>query len=206
MPYFKDINLLFIHIPKTGGTSIEEYFYEKYNIPLTLSTLKTSKLATCAFLKWKNITLQHLTIDEILKNALYFDINTNNLKIISIVRNPYDRMISELFYLKLIDIDSSSEFVEIIITNFLNDSNEYDNHKLPQHKFLEINNIISDKYFILRTESLTEDMIKLGYTDFNKNENVGNKINYKNYLTHKSIILLNIFYEKDFVIFNYEML
>ena len=36
MPYFKNnrINLLFIHIPKTGGSSLEKYFNVKYNIPL----------------------------------------------------------------------------------------------------------------------------------------------------------------------------
>lgn len=36
MPYFNnnDINILFIHIPKTGGTSLENYFSSKFNIPL----------------------------------------------------------------------------------------------------------------------------------------------------------------------------
>jgi hypothetical protein len=36
MPYFKNenINLLFIHIPKTGGTSVEQYFSKKYNVEL----------------------------------------------------------------------------------------------------------------------------------------------------------------------------
>jgi hypothetical protein len=30
MPYYKEIHTLFIHIPKTGGTSLEEYLRTKY--------------------------------------------------------------------------------------------------------------------------------------------------------------------------------
>lgn len=39
MPYFKNdnVNVLFIHIPKTGGTSIENYFSSKFNIKLDKS-------------------------------------------------------------------------------------------------------------------------------------------------------------------------
>ena len=29
MPYYKDINLLFIHVPKTGGTTLESLLGEK---------------------------------------------------------------------------------------------------------------------------------------------------------------------------------
>ena len=36
MPYFSNdiVNLLLIHIPKTGGSSLENYFSDLYNIPL----------------------------------------------------------------------------------------------------------------------------------------------------------------------------
>ena len=38
MPYYSNdiINLLFIHIPKTGGSSVEQYFSTKYNIQLNM--------------------------------------------------------------------------------------------------------------------------------------------------------------------------
>jgi hypothetical protein len=29
MPFFKPLNTLYLHVPKTGGMSIEEYFYSK---------------------------------------------------------------------------------------------------------------------------------------------------------------------------------
>lgn len=41
MPYFKNnnVNILFIHIPKTGGSSVENYFSSKFNIPLNNTSL-----------------------------------------------------------------------------------------------------------------------------------------------------------------------
>jgi hypothetical protein len=41
MPYFKtnNKNVLFIHIPKTGGTSVEHYLSEKYSLPLNHKNL-----------------------------------------------------------------------------------------------------------------------------------------------------------------------
>ena len=39
MPYFDKERLLFIHIPKTGGTSIEDYFSRKHNVILNHASL-----------------------------------------------------------------------------------------------------------------------------------------------------------------------
>ena len=65
MPYFKnnDVNILFIHIPKTGGSSLEVYFSNKYNIPLNEESLymMSTKLSLTS-------SLQHVTYKTILKH------------------------------------------------------------------------------------------------------------------------------------------
>jgi hypothetical protein len=62
MPYFhnENINLLFIHIPKTGGSNFENYMSYKYNIPLNEKSLCIKKL--------NYISYQHLLYIDILKN------------------------------------------------------------------------------------------------------------------------------------------
>ena len=104
MPYFHNdtINLLLIHIPKTGGTSLESYFSEKYDIPLNLDSLyedvednnfleKETKIRNHLEV---NATLQHLIYRTIMKYKDFFKIDCNDLEIITIVRNPYERIVS----------------------------------------------------------------------------------------------------------------
>lgn len=203
MPYFnnKDINLLFIHIPKTGGTSLETYFKLKYNIPLNNNSLWD--FSTDENIKIDS-SLQHITYKQMVQNNNILNIDFNNIKIISIVRNPYERIVSDLFYNKLITPRTTQKDVFNIITKYLV-SDKYDNHNIPQYKFVtDDNEGIIQNIHILRTESLTNDMINLGYNDFNIFDNVNkNKVNYYKYLNIDSILIINQFYHLDFILFNY---
>jgi hypothetical protein len=212
MPYFKNnnINTLFIHIPKTGGTSVENYLSKKYNIPLNLKSLwgGLDERFKKYNLNLKNST-QHLTLGAILNKKFLFNIDMNNLKIITIVRNPYNRIISELFYNNKININSTKKEVYNILLDILKEyiKNEYicDNHIKPQYLFL-LNNEIKDIQ-ILHTENLTNEMHKLGYLDFDLNHNANKeKLNYFDYLNINSIRLINEFYKYDFINFKYKMI
>jgi hypothetical protein len=130
---------------------------------------------------------------------------TDDIKIISIVRNPYNRIVSDLFYFKLIQKTSSQEDVYNMIKHFIN--NNYDNHNLPQYLFLiDDNGELINNVSIFRTETLTEDMIKYGYDDFNVHANVNSiECSYDDYLNNDSIRLINEIYEKDFLYFSYDI-
>jgi hypothetical protein len=207
MPYFNNnnINILFIHIPKTGGTSLEAYFSKKYDVVLDNKTL--FDFFDSENQKSKNIytTLQHMTYQTIMMHKEFFNIKMDNLEIITIVRNPYERIISDLFWCKKININSTKEEVYHIILEYLYDNN-LDNHNIPQYLFLTDNNKrLIPNIKILHTETLTKDMKNLGNHDFNVKINTNkNKINYFNYLNQNSIKLINQFYSYDFEFFNYK--
>ncbi len=209
MPYFHNdkVNILFIHIPKTGGSSVEKYFSIKFDIPLQNKSLynKFDKGRILPDGYDNRINLQHQTYQEIMKYKNYLKVDTNNLQIISIVRSPYDKIISDLFYEKFINFDTSKEEVYNIFKDKYLKKKNLDNHNLPQYKFLTDENekLINAK--ILRTENLKKDMEKLGYKDFDYNMNVNKqKIDYDNYLNEDTIKLINKVYCKDFEIFGFK--
>jgi hypothetical protein len=209
MPYFKNdnVNILFIHIPKTGGTSVENYFSSKFNIPLDKKSLfmfidEETKLNENIII---DSSLQHITYNQIVKYNKVFNIDFNNIKIITIVRNPYERIISDLFFFLKINVETSKEETFDIINEYLVSDN-YDNHNIPQHYFItDDNKKLIPNIHILKNENLTTGMKDLDYKDFENYDNTNpNSVNYYNYLNNKSIEKINDFYHLDFILFNYD--
>jgi hypothetical protein len=139
MPYFKneDVNILFIHIPKTGGSSLELYFSLKFNIQLNNKSLFLfieDKPLLDENMEIKS-SLQHITYNQIIKYSKIFNINFENITILTIVRNPYERIMSDLFFFKLITHDDTKETTFNIIKKYVVSDN-YDNHNIPLFKSL----------------------------------------------------------------------
>lgn len=194
MPLFKKQKILFIHIPKTGGISISNYFCDKFNV-------KKDKYSffgyDCHYNK-PHHRLQHFTYSEI-RDIIGEEILS--YKVISCIRNPYHRIISSLFYIGKIQINSKNKYVEKVINKFIN-KNKWSNldHRIPQYDFLTYNNKLVNYINIMRTESLYKDMANLGYKDFKNNLNRGyrGKFNYMDMLNENSIRIINKYYRKDF--------
>ena len=208
MPIFRGVSntILFIHIPKTGGTSVEKYFSNKYDMDLF-----TEKIPyVYNFIEFKT-SLQHQTLNTILKNKKLFKLTMVNTDVITIVRNPYARLISELFWSNLINKNTTKEAISHVIKKLIDDykinNSIYDNHIRPQYEFLIYKNKINSNIKILKTENLQGMMYNHGYTDFNIHLlNNNNTDNYMKYLNRNSINLINIFYDEDFKRFNYSKL
>jgi hypothetical protein len=214
MPYCKKQNILWIHIPKTGGASIYIYFTRKYG-----------KSNVCLFSGPRNkifheeelqkISLQHQTYETLITHKELLNIELNDkTKIFTVVRNPYERIISDLFGFNLIDINSSQEQVFEIIKNKYLYRDDLDNHNIPQYLFLcDKNGNLHKEITILKTETLINDMKNHGFTDFSihfgstisKGINVPKK-KYISYLNNNSILIINEFYKIDFELFNYNNL
>ena len=211
MPFFHSINTLYIHVPKAGGSSIEDYFYEKTKLERNESTIygwyfdKPSRIRVP-----DDRSLQHFTYQEICKKKEYFNFKEDpSMKIIVSVRNPFERAVSDLFWTKKVNLESTKEDVERELICYLHkeSNNIYDNHKLPQHKFVtDLYGNVLPNIHIVRTERLKEDMHRIGYTDFdihtNKNR-TGQSIDYYSLLTEKSIEVIRNYYSDDFTIFEY---
>lgn len=214
MPYCKQENILWIHIPKTGGASIYIYFMRKYgkNEITLLSGIRNNILPTKEL---QNISLQHQTYNTLFKykELLGIDFN-NNLKIISIVRNPYNRIISDLFGFNFINEKSSQHEVFVTIKNKYIGNENLDNHNIPQYKFVcDDNNNLIENITIFNQETLTKNMIDYGYENFNvhfgstKSKQIDiDESEYINFLNKDSIQLINEYYHYDFVIFGYKKL
>jgi hypothetical protein len=221
--YDNDIinNYKFLHITKTGGTSIEEF-----GIKLGL---KWGKYDKNFYVKYKNYGFWHVPL-----NYLESDI-FNKYNWFTIVRNPYDRIISEINFLiksehlKFNKVDMNVYLHNIlsnIITNETNLNKEfiekndvmYAFHFIPMYFYTCYSNgsnysdEISNNIRILKFENLNEEMngflkeLNIKET-FDVHENKNNKKIFEfEDLSIKNVKLINKVYKKDFKLFNYNII
>ena len=205
MPYYPELNILFIHIPKTGGTVIEKSM-KKMTKQNLFSLYPSNKILKHPY---NNVSLQHQYYTTLYTYRNLLNIRFDDtIKIFSVVRNPYDRIISDLFWNDLIKPYFTSEQVFHVIQNKYLNRNDLDNHNKPQYKFVtddDCNLIPNIKIF--RCEELNEkndEINKYFNIDINIVQSNVNK-DYSKYLNAKSIILINNYYKKDFELFDYPM-
>ena len=88
MPLFREQKVLFIHIPKTAGMSITETLNQSFGLP-EYDDVNYEKIAEQHYL------LRDLEEKEALDDYFIF----------SIVRNPWDRMVSEFEWRKRFNLE-----------------------------------------------------------------------------------------------------
>ena len=205
MPYFLNKHILFIHIPKTGGTAIEEALLKNDNIILHSLGKRSNTLFPEQ--KLMNISLQHQVYGVLEKYSKLCGIRMDNeLRIISVLRNPYNKVISDLLYINWITKESTQDDVYNNIRQWVIQTPEAtDNHNVPQYLFL-INKMgeIDKKITLFRNETLTSE-----FNEYFKKENIvleQQQIkDYSHMLNDNSIALINKVYRKDFEYFGYPM-
>ena len=199
MPHFPEYNLLFIHIPKTGGTSYEEYMLDKTKTRLwgSQNILPDSNL--------NKISLQHQTYQTVYKYRELLGIKFDDkLKKLAFVRNPYDRIVSDILWLNFNTETDSQEEIYDTIRNYYFQRDDLDNHNIPQYKFvIDENDKLIPDITLLKMENLTEELQKYGFPDY---KGPSKSKSYMEYLNKDSIRLINVMFKNDFEMFGYPMI
>lgn len=219
MPIFTKENqtLLFIHIPKTGGSSFEKILsglgWSEY------LSIRGRKLNEIKFLQ---ISPQHFH-GEIINSFVNFDYID---KAILIIRNPFDRFKSEYYWQLKQGITSlnAEDWIKYVLDQYKNNPSIFDNHLRHQHEFM----IPFDNLEVFKLENdgiknAINSVVKLNESEyglnrfFEKNVNArvakimlkvkDKKSNYrddieKSFLHNQDLIVS--FYKKDYEFFNYE--
>ena len=219
--------IIFIHIPKTGGTSVEDFIMDIYGYKRN-ECLLNKGFGIDLDLKEQNqvpYPIMHYRLKTILKIVeLNNAVIDNSWNIFSIVRNPYHKFLSDLVFNNCTNFKYNYHMIpDYFKIKYLNSCideyfdhpvlyNHHSYHSLPQYKFFEDTDV---NYKIFKFEEGLENIMKkLGYeikTKFPHKFNIPMTLNipkpdYSKMLTPYLVETINNKYEKDFEIFGYEML
>jgi hypothetical protein len=184
---FNNDLIIFIHIPRTSGSYIEDSLCKKYNINIKWPESNTLNLYGLYKMNHNHyLTLQHLTLHEMIKYN-FINQNINEPYIFTIIRNPYDRFVSIYNHLNKLysTLDLLLDAVEKIgieyypHTGIITENKDF-NYKNMTSRLSDI------KYFVLP---------QYYYITNNENYKV-NIIKYENIETLNDILKINLKFDK----------
>ena len=185
------INLQFIHIPKTGGSSIEDAAYE--------NNIKWGRKDKSLKKKYKNVNDWH-TPQKVEGYSF------------CVIRNPYDRFISEFYHRNKKNITNLcpadlNRFIETIFPIIRKNINYKDNHFLQQYKFYKFCDIAISFDNLQDNINKLTDMFNLPTLKLGKKRVSGESIKDFKKMTKDDINdenkkLIDDFYRKDFELYD----
>ena len=188
------LKFIFIHIPKTSGNSLSIILKDVVDNDVILKKSKLGeKQGINIICEKKKQDIKHKFITYY--NKLYGS-KINNYFKFTIVRNPYDRMLSYYFYSTNNKIFNKKKFIKFI------NKNTY-----AQHQYID------PTFYIVRYENLVRGLKNINslkkVIKFNQYPKINKSINsnqiYKNVYKDKQIKdLVYNKYKKDFLLFGYK--
>ena len=195
--------IIFIHIPKTGGSYIEC----KLGLNNPKNGFKKAKYNN------KDKAFQHFTWEQY--NSKLLPEKFNLYFKFSVCRNPYTRIISEYYWCEAPglgykndqNIDDFLSSVENIVSNESYDITIYHDHFIPQHMFIFDDNkeLKIDQFFYFEEFNNIDINLKKYYIDKEqkidkKQTNIKNKIE----LTPEQKEKVYKIYKNDFILLKYD--
>jgi hypothetical protein len=213
MPINNQIGALFVHIPKTGGTSIEKIlgmYHEQWMHPDIdkyhgFFPVKRKYIHNPLALDNLNgYYLQHLTLNEIYE--LSNNQKSKSLFKFTFVRNPWDRLVSEYVWkYQHLNFDKYIYKVQEVVKNrILLETNNI--HFRPQVEFIN-----EDIDYIGRFENFQNDVkkiihqFKLEPNTFIPHEKKSHKTHYAKYFTEETSEIVKKIYSEDIDQFDYKI-
>jgi hypothetical protein len=211
-----DLNIFFVHVPKCAGVSIELIFFERdglklkpHHIVKQLTPEQRAKYKHGDYLSNDpNIKLngpaQHFTASQ----AKQYVEQYGDCYTFTIVRNPWDKMVSEFQWQKQI-LRRNVTLKRVIQEAEVDQSKRRDAnpHYMPQWMFVyddDNNKLVDDVFFIEDMQSV-QDMLNskfdLGVTLTKSNSTKRN--HYSDYYTDDLRDKVQAMYSKDIELFNY---
>lgn len=204
---FHNHKIIFIHIPKTGGSSINKFYGDQRYLDWT----KPNYDFLYGWCPDRKIHLQHATPLQLLETGLITHKQWQTYFKFTIVRNPWDRAYSDYLWI-MKDQNIKGSFEEYItrtgqfrgILRVNSNKNFRGDHLVPQNDFLGTGKFDKLNY-IGKFENLSEEIqlinkkigLKSGCFDLHEKKNLNKKKHYSYFYNKKKMELVREYFHMD---------